>query len=121
MEDMLNDSVIIAVAKLLEENKAKNVKVIKVTGLCSWGDYIVIATGTSETHIRGLKNEVKKLVLQSGDDIKNTRHHDDTSGWVLFDCGDYIINLMDEESRGFYDLEQRWSDAEIVYQSSISS
>jgi len=120
MEDMLNKTVI-AVAKLLEDNKALNVEVIKVSGLCSWGDYILIATGTSETHIRGLKSEVKKLVLESGDDIRNTRHRDDTSGWILFDCGDYIINLMDEESRGFYDLEDRWSNAEIVYQSSSSS
>jgi ribosome-associated protein len=121
MEDMLNDSVVIAVAKLLEDNKAQNVEVINVSGLCSWGEYIIIATGTSETHIRGLKSEVKKLVLQSGDDIRNTPHHDDTEGWVLFDCGDYIINLMDQESRSFYDLEQRWSDAQVIYQSSIES
>jgi ribosome-associated protein len=114
MEDMLNKTVL-AIADLLKENKALNVKVIKVTGLCSWGDYILIATGTSETHIRGLKSEVKKMVLASGDDIKNTRQRDDTSGWILFDCGDYIINLMDEESRSFYDLEDRWSEAEIIY------
>ena len=117
---MLNKPVL-TVAKLLEDNKAENVEVIKVTGLCSWGDFIVIATGTSETHIRGLKNEVKKLVLEMGDDIKNPRQRDDTSGWVLFDCGDYIINLMDNESRSFYNLEDRWSDAEIIYQSSSSS
>ena len=120
MEDMLNKTVL-AIADLLEENKALNVKVIKVSQLCSWGDYILIATGTSETHIRGLKSEVKKMVLGSGDDIKNTRQRDDTSGWILFDCGDYIINLMDEESRSFYDLEDRWSEAEIIYQSSSSS
>lgn len=120
MEDTLNKT-ILTIAKLLEDSKAKNVEVIKVAGLCSWGDYIVIATGTSETHIRGLKTEVKKLVLESGDDIRNPRQRDDTSGWVLFDCGDYIINLMDEESRSFYDLENRWTDAEVIYQSSSSS
>ena len=120
MEDMLNKPVL-DIARLLEDNKAENVEVIKVTNLCSWGDYIIIATGTSETHLRGLKSEVKKHVLSTGDDIKNTRHRDDTSGWVLFDCGDYIINLMDEESRTFYDLEDRWSDAEVIYQSSSSS
>lgn len=120
MEDMLSKKTI-SIAELLEDNKAKNVEIIKVSGLCSWGDYIVIATGTSETHIRGLKAEVKKYVLQSGDDIKNPRQRDDTSGWVLFDCGDYIVNLMDEESRSFYDLEDRWSDAEVIYKSSSSS
>ena len=120
MEDTLNSS-IIEIAQLLEDNKALNVEVIKVTGLCSWGDFIVIATGTSESHLRGLKSEVKKKVLESGGDIKNTRHKDDTSGWVLYDCGDYIINLMNEESRSFYDLEDRWSAAEVVYQSSSSS
>ncbi len=120
MEDTLSKK-IISIAELLEDNKAKNVEVINVSGLCSWGDYIIIATGTSETHIRGLKTEVKKHVLQSGDDIKNPRMRDDTSGWILFDCGDYIVNLMDEESRGFYDLEDRWSDADVIYQSSSSS
>lgn len=120
MEDML-DKKVISIAGVLEDNKAKNVEVIKVTGLCSWGDYIIIATGTSETHIRGLKTEVKKHVLETGDDIRNPRQRDDTGGWVLFECGDYIVNLMDEESRAFYDLEDRWSDAQVVYQSSSSS
>jgi ribosome-associated protein len=120
MEDTLNKRVV-SIAGLLEDNNAKNVEVIKVTGLCSWGDYIIIATGTSETHIRGLKTEVKKYVLESGDDIKNPRQRDDTSGWILFDCGDYIVNLMDEESREFYDLGNRWKEAEVLYQSSSSS
>ncbi len=120
MEDMLSKTVN-AIAELLEENKALDVEVLKVTGLCSWGDFLVIATGTSEAHIRGLKSEVKKMVLAEGGDIKNARQKDDTGGWVLFDCGDYIINLMDEESRLYYNLEDRWSNAEIVYQSSRSS
>jgi len=120
MEDTLNKRVI-SIAGVLEDNKARNVEVINVTGLCSWGDYIIIATGTSETHIRGLKTEIKKYVLGLGDDIKNPRQRDDTSGWVLFDCGDYIVNLMDEESREFYDLENRWKEAEVLYQSSSSS
>jgi len=120
MEDTLNKRVL-EVAQILEDNKALNVEVLKVTGLCSWGDYIIIATGTSETHIRGMKNEVKKYVLSTGDDIKNGRNRDDSEGWVLFDCGDYIINLMDEESRRFFDLEDRWSDGEVVYQSSSAS
>jgi len=120
MEDMLSKRVL-EVASVLEDNKALNVEVLKVKGLCSWGDYIIIATGTSETHIRGMKNEVKKYVLSTGDDIKNGRNRDDSEGWVLFDCGDYIINLMDEESRRFFDLEDRWSDGEVVYQSSSAS
>ncbi len=117
MEDML-DRMVIEVAELLEKNKAVNVEVFKVTDLCSWGDFIILATGTSETHLRGLKVEVKKMVLSNGGDIKNTRNNDDTSTWVLFDCGDFIINLMDEESRSYYDLEDRWSKAEVIYQSS---
>lgn len=120
MEDTLNKRVL-EVAQVLEENKALNVEVLKVTGQCSWGDYIIIATGTSETHLRGLKNETKKFVLGSGDSIRNPRLRDDTAGWILFDCGDYIINLMDAESRSFYDLEDRWNGAEIVFQSSSSS
>lgn len=120
MEDMSNKRVL-EIAEVLEDNKALNVEILKVTGMCSWGDYIVIATGTSETHLRGLKSEVKKFVLSTGDDIKNPRMRDDTAGWVLFDCGDYIINLMDEESRSFYDLEDRWSEAEVIYQSSSAS
>lgn len=120
MEDTLNKRVL-EVAEVLEEQKALNVEILKVSGLCSWGDYIIIATGTSETHLRGMKNEIKKFVLSSGDDIRNPRMRDDTAGWVLFDCGDYIINLMDAESRSFYELEERWSGAEVIYQSSKAS
>jgi ribosome-associated protein len=120
MEDTLSKRVL-EVAQVLEDNKALNVEVLDIKGLCSWGDYIVIGTGTSETHIRGLKNEVKKFVLSTGDDVKNPRNRDDSGGWVLLDCGDYIINLMDEESRSFYDLENRWSEGKVLFQSSSLS
>ena len=91
----------------LEDIKAVDPVAINVKKISSLTDFMIIASGTSNRHIKaisekvidGLKvNKIKEVKVegQGGDD------------WVLVDAGDVIVHLMSSEAREFYDLESLW-------------
>ena len=73
-------------------------------------DFFVIATGTSDAHVRGIADAVIEALRQAG----QRPHHVEglTVGrWVLLDYVDFVIHLFHPETRAFYQLERLWSDA----------
>ncbi len=92
----------------LEEKKAVDVEVLKVTTKTTLADIFVVATGTSNTHIKTLADFVEEKLKE----IHNiTPHHIeglDARNWVLLDYGDLVVHLMLEEDRMFYNLESLW-------------
>jgi ribosome-associated protein len=92
----------------LEEKKAVDVEVLKVTTKTTLADIFVVATGTSNTHIKTLADFVEEKLKE----INNiTPHHIeglDARNWVLLDYGDLVVHLMLEEDRMFYNLESLW-------------
>lgn len=82
-------------------------------------DFFVIATGTSDAHVRGIANAVIEALRQTGQRL----HHVEglTVGtWVLLDYVDLVIHLFHPETRAFYQLERLWSDAPELEFSSTS-
>ena len=80
-------------------------------------DYFVIASGTSDTHVRALGEHVEEALRGEG----ARPHHVEgvTQGrWVLLDYVDFVVHLFHPTLRGFYQLERLWSDAEVVWTSS---
>jgi len=97
--------------ELAENRKAENTVVLDVRGISSITDFFVIASGTSDPHLRAIVNEIEEQ-LQKRHQVKCARidgdHH---SGWVAMDYVDVIVHVMTGEARGRYDLEGLWSDA----------
>ncbi|MEE8478099.1 MAG: ribosome silencing factor [Gemmatimonadales bacterium] len=82
-------------------------------------DFFVIATGTSDAHVRGIADAVIEALRQVG----QRPHHVEglTVGrWVLLDYVDFVIHVFHPESRAFYQLERLWSDAPELEFSSTS-
>ena len=82
-------------------------------------DFFVIATGTSDAHVRGIADAVIEALRQAG----QRPHHVEglTVGrWVLLDYVDFVIHVFHPESRAFYQLERLWSDAPELEFSSTS-
>jgi len=82
-------------------------------------DFFVIATGTSDAHVRGIADVVIEALRQAG----QRPHHVEglTVGrWVLLDYVDFVIHVFHPESRAFYQLERLWSDAPELEFSSTS-
>jgi len=91
----------------LDENKAKDVTTLDVRGKTSMTDFMVVASGTSERHVKSMASyvaeEAKKHDIQplgvEGEDVGE---------WVLVDLGEVIVHVMKPQIREFYQLEKLW-------------
>jgi len=99
------------ICRALEEKKAEDIKVLDVSAQSSITDYLVLATGNSEPHLRALRVEIEKIIDQSGVRILGM----DTgfgSGWLVVDAFDIMVHVFTAENRQKYALETLWKDAE---------
>lgn len=111
----MNESLELAkkIAKILDDRKANDLKVIKIEELTVIADYFVIATGTSTTHVRSLSDEIEFKLKQEGIMPLSVEGYD-SSSWILTDYGSVVVHVFLEEARGFYALERLWGDAPKV-------
>lgn len=94
----------------LDDLKAKDVTVIDVHDRTSVTDYMVIASGTSNRHVKSLADNVAV-------EAKNNGHRPlgsegaAGSDWILVDLGEVVVHVMMPATREFYDLERFWKQA----------
>ena len=99
---------------LAENRKAENIAVLDVRAVSSVTDYFVIASGTSEPHLRAITDEITdKLKAEYG---LRPRAVDGTlqTAWVVLDFFDVIVHVMRADVRERYNLEGLWGDAPQV-------
>ena len=99
---------------LAENRKAENVAVLDVSEVSSIADFFVIASGTSEPHLRAISDEITdKLRDEHG---LRPRAIDGSlqTAWLVLDYFDVIVHVMRADVRGRYDLEGLWGDAPKV-------
>lgn len=97
------------IVSVADSKKAWDIVVMQVTGQTTLTDYFVIMTGTSNTHIRALGDEIE---LQVKERLQVLPHHREgvTSNWVLVDYNSVVVNIFQKEAREMYALERLWSD-----------
>ncbi|MBS7359752.1 MAG: ribosome silencing factor [Oscillospiraceae bacterium] len=100
------------VVKALDDKKARDIEVLKIDNLTIVGDYFVIATANSNTHVRSLADEVEYQLEEAG--IPATLHEGKATGWVLLEFKGVIVHIFLEETRNYYNLEKLWEDAERI-------
>ncbi|HRI80825.1 MAG TPA: ribosome silencing factor [Opitutaceae bacterium] len=96
--------------RALDEKKAEDLRVLDVREQSSITDYLVVATGTSETHLRALRVELEKVIDATGTRIVGMETAQE-SGWLVVDAFDVMLHLFLPESRRKYRLENLWKDA----------
>ena len=101
-EDLLNK-----IIKILHTKKAIDLKTIDIKEKSSIADYMVIATGTSSTHIKSLADNVEEE-LKKEEIYPNKIEGYNTNSWILMDNGDIIVNIFIPEEREKYNLEELW-------------
>jgi ribosome-associated protein len=100
--------------ELADNKKAENVVVLDVRKLSSVTDYFVIASGTSQPHLRAIVEEISGK-LRDDYDLRPSRSEGASTGnWVVLDYFDVIVHVMHAETRKHYDLEGLWGDARPV-------
>lgn len=92
----------------LDDLKGKDITVLDVTGLSDVMDTLIIATGTSNRHVKSLADNVIGDLKESG--VRPIGVEGMESGeWVLADYGDTVLHVMLQATRDFYELEKLWS------------
>ena len=97
--------------ELADNKKAEDIVILDVSEISSVTDYFVIASGTSEPHLRAIVNEIRdklrdehSLRPKAVDGTLNT-------AWVVLDYFNVIVHIMRRDVRERYDLETLWGDA----------
>lgn len=101
------------IAAICLDNKATDVVILDLEGATDMTDYFVIASGTSDTHVRSTAEHVIETMKHEG----MAAHHVEgvTQGrWVLVDFVDVVVHLFHPALRSYYQLERLWGDATIV-------
>lgn len=100
--------------ELADNKKAENIVILDVRELSSITDYFVIASGTSEPHLRAIVDEIVDK-LRDEDDVK-PKAVDGTlqTAWIVLDYFSVIVHVMRQDARERYDLETLWGDAPRV-------
>jgi len=97
--------------ELVDSKKAENIVVLDVREVSSITDYFVIATGTSEPHLRAIVDAVKDRLHEDYGLKPRATDGALQTPWVVLDYFDVIVHVMRVDIRERYDLEGLWSDA----------
>ena len=103
----------LAAAAALDDKKGLDLALLDISELLVVTDVFVIASGTSNRHVRTLGDEVELQLKELGRQPlrREGREH---SRWLLLDYGDLVIHVFDQETRDYYQLERLWADAPTI-------
>jgi ribosome-associated protein len=98
----------------LEDIKAKDIKLIQIADITTVSDYVCIATADSTRQTRALANNVMDKVREAGYTIYGSEG-EQSGEWVLVDCGDIVVHIMQPVIRELYKLEELWRDGKVEF------
>ena len=101
-----------AIAQVLDKKKAMDIKAIHITEYSIVADYFIVASGTSNTHVKSLADDLEYEIKQQG--VEPDHIEGRATGWILLDYGSVIVHIFTPESREYYNLERLWSDAQCI-------
>jgi ribosome-associated protein len=109
-----SNELIDTIIDLADEYKATEVKVLQVTGLCSFTDYFILMNGQSTTQIQSLSEALVQRMKKSGRKPQSTEGMQ-SGEWVLLDFGDVVAHIFTPEKREYYNLEALWQEAPVLF------
>ena len=108
MDNQTTDELGGIIVGALEDLKANDILVLHVGDISTVAETMIIASGTSNRHVKALANNVEHEAKQHGYASLGIEG-DDVAEWVLVDLGGVIVHVMLPATRAFYDLESLWT------------
>lgn len=98
-----------AIALFLDNKRGRDIKIIPMTGKTDICDFMVLATGTSNTHVNTLGSEVEYEMNRRGIDPLHTEGRDGNT-WMVLDYAHIMVHVFTRENREFYNLDKLYGD-----------
>ena len=100
------------IVKVLDNKKGMDIKLIEITEHSIVADYFIIVSGTANTHVKALADEVEYELSQKG--VEPTHIEGRATGWILLDYSSVLVHVFTGEAREYYNLERLWQDARAI-------
>ena len=100
------------VVNALNDKKAKDITAIEIGELTVIGEYFIIATATSSTHVKALADFVEEKLSENG--FEPDHIEGKATGWILLDYCGVIIHIFTRDTREYYDLDRIWDDGNKI-------
>ena len=104
-----------AAVYVCEEAGAKDCRAFSMTHLNSPTDYMILCSSDSTLHTQGINRKVIAWLASQDIEVINPYNRNDTSGWIVIDCGFMFIHIMLREVRAYYDLEHLWLRDQLLF------
>ena len=98
------------IVQVMDSKKAKDIRLIKIEGISSLGDYFVVASASNTTQVKAIADEVEDEMTKLGLEPNRVEGRQ-SAQWILMDYYDVMVHVFLDEARSFYNLERLWSDA----------
>ena len=92
----------------LDEVKGRDIVTLDVSAITDFTDCMIVATGTSSTHVRAMVH----FVVDAAKGLGYTPigvEGENNAEWILVDLGELVVHVMQAATRDYYDLERLWS------------
>ena len=97
----------------LLDKKAEDLQLLYFGEKSSLTDCFIIATGTSDPHLKALRDNLEKTLKENSVETLS-RERFKPGGWLILDAIDFVIHLFSREQRENYALEHLWKDAQEI-------
>ncbi len=97
-------------ARGADHRKGEEVVVLDLRGKSSIADFFVIVSGTSEPHLKAIREEIEDRAREQGTRVRGVDGFP-MSQWVVMDFVDTVVHVFSRERRDFYAIERLWGDA----------
>ena len=104
---------LVAAVRALDEKKAEKIQVIELGPTSSVADYFVLATGTSDPHLRALRIELDRALEAAGSRVRGVEAQRE-SGWTVVDAFDIVFHLFRPDQRQAFRLEELWESGSPI-------
>ncbi len=114
---MNSDNIIKIAVNVLNNKKARNINAIHVGELTVIAEYFIMATATSQSHIKALADELEEKLEEAG--YKADHIEGKATGWLLLEYMGVVIHIFTADAREYYNLDRMWADGDVLDLDSI--